>query len=54
MGTGADGSGNGMVDDADYNFWRARFGSNVPGSGGAVGVPEPMTTAATSVKSDAP
>ena len=27
MGTGADGSGNGMVDDADYNFWRARFGS---------------------------
>lgn len=38
----ADGSGNGVVDLADYDFWRARLGKALPGSGAAVAaVPEP-------------
>ena len=36
----------GVVGDADYNSWRANFGSSLPGSGSALGqsteVPEPV------------
>ncbi len=36
---GADASGNGIVDDADYSIWRNHFGESVPpvGSGAAFG-----------------
>ena len=47
-GSGADGSGNGTIDDADYDFWKARFGSTVPGAAqglGSLAVPEPITPA---------
>ena len=43
-GTGADGDGNGIVQTADYAFWKARYG-NAGGSGGgsAAAVPEPQS-----------
>lgn len=44
----ADGSGNGVVDDADYTFWRTHFGQTAGSGSGAGdlssgGVPEPAT-----------
>ena len=42
--SGADGDGNGFVDQADYNAWRAHFaGTSGSGSGSASAVPEPAT-----------
>jgi hypothetical protein len=43
-GSGADGSSDGQINDADYTFWRARFGNAAPGSGAVVSslVPEPL------------
>jgi hypothetical protein len=41
-------SGNGTVDMADFNIWRANFGVTSPGSGTAMAgatVPEPQTCA---------
>jgi hypothetical protein len=35
--SGADGNGNGAVDNGDYSFWRARFGQLAAGSGAANG-----------------
>jgi hypothetical protein len=45
-GTGADGSGNGIVGPEDFDFWRARFGNPSAGSGSSLGaaVPEPGST----------
>jgi hypothetical protein len=44
--SGADGDGDGMIDDDDYDVWKAHFGQ-VAGSGSAAGqstaVPEPAT-----------
>ena len=46
--SGADGNGDGTIDQGDYEFWRARFG-NTAGSGSSLGtsaaVPEPGTIA---------
>jgi hypothetical protein len=36
---GADGNGNGLIDQADNALWRAHFGGSAAGSGGAI--PEP-------------
>jgi hypothetical protein len=44
--SGADGSGNGMVDEADFDFWRERFGDSLGSGAGATAeraVPEPAT-----------
>ena len=47
--SGADGSGNGMIDQADFDFWRARFGNRrwPAGSGGGTSLnasPNPHRT----------
>jgi hypothetical protein len=48
--SGADGDGDGMVDDDDYNVWKTHFGQ-VAGSGSALrqstAVPEPGTAVLT-------
>ncbi|MEX2308151.1 MAG: hypothetical protein WD738_11190 [Pirellulales bacterium] len=46
FGSGADGDMDGTIDPGDYDFWAARFGNTVPGSGGGAvnaAVPEPAT-----------
>lgn len=46
-GTGADGSANSIVDDADDDFWRAHFGArlfgNASGTAQNTAIPEPRT-----------
>jgi hypothetical protein len=45
--SGADGNGDGTIDQGDYDFWRARFGNSLPAASAAVAesqrVPEPGT-----------
>jgi hypothetical protein len=42
-GSGADGDADGTIDADDLDYWRARFGNDVPGpgSGGGAAIPEP-------------
>jgi hypothetical protein len=40
-GSGADGDGDGMIDQDDYDHWFERFGTMPAGSSGNAAVPEP-------------
>ena len=46
--SGADGNGDGTIDEEDYDVWRANFGSTLAGSGAlrsTASVPEPASLA---------
>jgi hypothetical protein len=50
QGLAADGDGNGLIDAADYDLWRANFGRTAANASGATGsasaspaVPEPAS-----------
>jgi len=44
-GRAADGDANGVVNILDFNIWKSHYGQSIPGpgSGSAVGVPEPTS-----------
>jgi hypothetical protein len=44
QGAGADGDGSGTIRQADYDIWKANFGTG-SGGGGSVAVPEPASVA---------
>jgi hypothetical protein len=43
--SGADGDGNGTVNQNDYNVWRAHFGQSAPASGAGIGASESTLSA---------
>jgi hypothetical protein len=43
-GLAADGDGNGVIEQADYNIWKTNFGMSLVGASGDAAVPEPATS----------